>query len=54
MKKLTYKEREEKEMEIYQRLCNGCEYERYCHNNCETCEEYDDAIYRIEFEEVEE
>lgn len=53
MKKLTYKEIEEKEMEVYQRLCSGCTYEIYCHENCETCEEYDDAIYKIEFEEEE-
>lgn len=27
-----------KEWEIYQRLCAGCERERYCHIHCEVCE----------------
>ena len=32
------------EYEVYQMLCVGCEREFYCHNNCENCEEYEDAI----------
>lgn len=33
-----------KEWEIYQRLCVGCENERRCHKECETCKEFDEAI----------
>ena len=32
------------EWEVYQRMCAGCEREHYCHNNCENCEEYADAV----------
>ena len=40
-----------KEWEIYQRLCVGCERERYCHENCEVCEEYEEALEELEKEE---
>ena len=30
----------DKEMEVYQRMCVGCERERYCHEQCEQCDEY--------------
>ena len=37
---------EEKDIEykIYQLMCAGCEREHYCHNACETCEEYDEEL----------
>ena len=39
-----------KEWEIYQRLCVGCERERYCHKHCEVCEEYEEALEELEKE----
>lgn len=39
-----YKEYFEKEvdleMAVYQKICVGCERERHCHEECESCEEY--------------
>lgn len=32
------------EWEVYQRMCIGCERERYCHEHCEHCDEYEDAL----------
>lgn len=39
------------EEHVYSRMCSGCERERYCHEECETCEEYDDAIEELENDE---
>lgn len=33
-----------KEMELYQRMCVGCEHERYCHKECVVCEEYQEQL----------
>lgn len=37
---------------VYSRMCAGCERERYCHEECETCEEYDNAIAELENDEA--
>lgn len=37
--------------EVYQQLCVGCVRERYCHENCETCEGYNDLFIALAAEE---
>jgi len=41
---LTEKEIEER---LYEQMCAGCEREHYCHNACETCDEYADEYWRL-------
>lgn len=31
-------------LSLYERLCVGCEREKWCHDNCEHCEEYEKAL----------
>lgn len=38
----------DKEMELYQRMCVGCEHERYCHKECVVCEEYQEQLDLLE------
>jgi hypothetical protein len=33
---------------VYESKCVGCERERYCHVNCETCEEYQEELQELE------
>lgn len=40
------------EMKVYQQLCVGCEYERRCHVQCETCDEFKKALKEAALEEV--
>ena len=35
---------------IYRRLCVGCPYERACHINCTTCNEFEELLIEIEEE----
>ncbi len=42
---------EDLEMIKYEQLCVGCPYESRCHQNCETCEDYEN--YEIDLESVE-
>jgi hypothetical protein len=42
---------EDIEEHVYNRMCSGCERARYCHEECETCEEYDEAIEELEKDE---
>ena len=45
IKLLRTKERYlESEMSLYERLCAGCEREKWCHENCEYCDEYEEAL----------
>lgn len=39
------------EFELYQRMCAGCEYERRCHVQCETCEDFEDRLQELAAEE---
>ena len=39
---------EDLEMKIYQMLCSNCPNARKCHEQCETCEEYDEEIRKVE------
>ena len=32
------------ELSLYERLCVGCEREKWCHDNCEHCEEYEEEL----------
>lgn len=34
----------EPEMSLYERLCVGCEREAWCHEHCEYCDEYEEAL----------
>ena len=34
------------EQMIYSKMCCGCLKEKYCHEECETCEEYEQALER--------
>ena len=42
--KLDRRERERIEMEIYHRMCGSCQNAKHCHEECETCEEYDEIL----------
>lgn len=33
---------------VYATMCSGCEHEKRCHEQCVTCEDYDDAIAKGE------
>lgn len=35
---------------LYESMCAGCERENYCHENCEECEEFQDALEEMEAE----
>lgn len=35
------------EYKLYQLMCAGCEREHYCHNACETCDEYEEELARL-------
>ena len=37
-------------MIVYQKLCVGCESEKYCHVNCGTCPQYDETLIELEGE----
>lgn len=37
-------DRDKIEMEIYHRMCGSCPNAKWCHEECETCEEYDIAL----------
>lgn len=39
------------EMKVYQQLCVGCEYERRCHKEVETCEDFNDKLIELASEE---
>lgn len=39
------------EMKVYQQLCVGCEYERRCHEEVETCEDFEDKLRELAAEE---
>lgn len=39
-----YFEKMNKEDWLYERLCVGCEREKWCHDNCEHCEEYEKLL----------
>ena len=39
-----------KEWEIYQRLCVGCEYEKRCHERCEHCTDFIEYLEDLEKE----
>lgn len=39
---------DDKEQQLYERLCVGCPRERICHETCETCEEYEEELFKIE------
>lgn len=41
------------DMIVYQKLCVGCPSERYCHENCGTCEQYDEDLKMLEEEDEE-
>ena len=30
---------------VYQKMCSGCTSERKCHEECETCDEYEQELY---------
>lgn len=30
---------------VYSKMCCGCLKEKFCHEECETCEEYDKELY---------
>lgn len=34
------------EQAIYQKLCSHCPNAKYCHEECENCKEYDEALER--------
>ena len=34
----------DKEMELYQKMCIGCEHERYCHEECVVCDEFQELL----------
>jgi hypothetical protein len=36
------------EMTVYRHLCAGCPYERSCHINCTTCNEFEELLLEIE------
>lgn len=36
---------------VYSRMCAGCEYERRCHVECESCDEYYEAVEELENDE---
>ena len=38
-------------MIVYQKLCVGCESEKYCHENCGTCPQYDEDLKMLEEED---
>lgn len=38
---------------LYERFCNGCPDEHYCHNACENCDEYADAYENFDLKELE-
>jgi len=35
---------------VYRYMCADCPSARRCHESCETCEEYEDEIQRLEEE----
>ena len=43
-KKMDEKEKNEIEMKIYSRMCGSCPNAKMCHEECETCEEYDEVL----------
>ena len=36
----------ELEQAIYQRLCSHCPNAKYCHEECENCDEYEQTLAR--------
>ena len=42
------------EERVYELMCAGCEKEHYCHNACETCDEYADEVERLYDEQLKE
>ena len=32
------------DLSLYERLCVGCEREKWCHENCEYCDAYEEAL----------
>ena len=44
IRKMDEKEKNEIEMKIYSRMCGSCPNAKMCHEECETCEEYDEVL----------
>lgn len=40
--------------QLYERLCVGCPSAKRCHESCENCDEFEEELYKIEFEIEEE
>lgn len=40
------------ELSIYERLCEGCPSEKRCHEECEYCDEYEEALNEEEKKEL--
>lgn len=41
---------EDLEYQLYRLMCGSCPNAKKCHEECETCEEYDDELARIKKE----
>ena len=39
---------DERASNLYYNMCSGCERERWCHEYCEHCDEYEDAYIELE------
>lgn len=42
----------DKIQQLYERMCVGCEREKYCHEQCEHCEEFENTYKELEGESI--